>query len=205
MCNYDKLDIKSVCFLGYDENGMVANACKRACSSQSTFKGDFEGCDYSYGWLYDPAVDVKLVYLNDKAYNPNKKLYCFESYIDMLSFISMQKQQGIDYSQNTYLSCASATKYPTVLATVDRLGYHDVVICFDNDMAGHELGEKLKNNLLEKGVKVEFQFSKEKDWNEELKGMYEKGGIKDRKEEAAAKLKKQPVQKNVQKKEITRQ
>ena len=35
--------------------------------------------------------------------------------------------------------------------------------------------------------------------------MYEKGGIKDRKEEAAAKLKKQPVQKNVQKKEITRQ
>lgn len=201
---YDKFDMKSVCFLGYDENGMIATACRRACLSNSTFKGDLEGCDYSYGWLYDPAVDVKLVYLNDKAYDPNKKLYCFESYIDMLSFISIQKQQGIDYSQNAYLSCASATKYPTVLATVDRLGYHDVVICFDNDKAGHDLGEELKNNLLERGVEVDFQYSKEKDWNEEIKVIHEKRGIKDRKEEAVAKLKKQPIQKKVQKKEITR-
>lgn len=178
---FDMVERKSVVFLGYDEHGMVASACKRACSTSSTFKGEYPGSDYSYGWLHDPCVVACNAYAQNQSYDFNKQLFCFESYIDMISFMSLLKMQNSDYTKYAYLSCGSATKYPTVLATQEHYGYKNVTICFDNDEAGHKFSDRLKTELENKGVTVSLCISKEKDWNNELKlkvDMYEEKSIK---------------------------
>ena len=165
---YNNIETKSVVFIGHDEIGMVATACKRVCNSNSTFKGEYSGSDYSYGWLHDPNVISCNAYLETQNYDSSKKLVCFESYIDMLSFMTILKQQGSDYTKYAYLSCGSATKYLTVMAVQERIGYKNVTICFDNDEAGKLFANKLKNELENKGVKTNIYLSKNKDWNSEL-------------------------------------
>lgn len=168
LTDYDKIENKCVVFIGHDEFGMTASACSRACNTSSSFKKEFEGTDYSYGWLHDPNVISCNAYLDTQTYNPDKRLLCFESYIDMLSFMTLLKMQGSDYTKYAYLSCGSATKYRTVTAVQEHLGYKDVTICFDNDTAGQRFTNSLKQELEEKGVCVNICVSKEKDWNAEL-------------------------------------
>lgn len=165
---YDRIETKCVVFIGHDEFGMTASACSRACNASSDFKMEYEGTDYSYGWLHDPEVISCNAYLQDQNYDPDKQLLCFESYIDMMSFMTLLKMQGSDYTKYAYLSCGSATKYHTVSAAQERLGYNDITICFDNDTAGQQFTESLKKELEEKGVHVNVCVSKEKDWNAEL-------------------------------------
>lgn len=160
---------KSVLFIGHNEKGMIATCCKRSTNPESTFKTELKGCDYSYGYLIDMDVSPRKAYLsNGNLYKKDKQLFCFESYIDMLSFMTLQKQHNIDISQNAYLSCASATKYKTILSVQERNGYQDIKVCFDNDEAGNRFSKKAKEELEKKGCSVNSLISINKDWNEDL-------------------------------------
>lgn len=168
---------KSALFVGYDEQGMVAAICKRACSPQSKFKQEAAGCDYSYGWLYDPEVDSRMLAYGKEHYNPNKTLICFESEIEKMSYLSLMRLEGKDINQYAYLSTGSANKYKTIIDVVKRNGYKEVLVGYNNDGiridtkidTGKKFADKAIAELREIGVKAERIYPKEdNDWNDML-------------------------------------
>lgn len=153
---------KSVAFIS-KEMGLYSCICRRAISSSSSFKGDFKGCNYDLGWRVFPD-NAKTA-----GISPGAKIYAFEGYIDMLSYRTLAKQQGKDLSNDIFVVCGSVSKYKCVVNAAKEYS-RDVVICFDNDKAGIELGNSLEKELAELGnVKVSKEFSVSKDWNEDLK------------------------------------
>jgi len=151
---------KSVAFMGYNRFGVLSAVAKRSCSANSSFKIELEGCDYTVGWLYPPKNNIL---------DENGKLYCFESYIDMLSYKTFLKQSGLDYEKDCFLSCGSATKYKTILSNVKEYNFKDIVIAFDNDDAGRLYSERASHELIKLGCNVQVHTPKNaKDWNEQL-------------------------------------
>lgn len=165
---------RSCVFLGRDENGHVVAACKRACSANSKFKQECVGNNYDYGWLYDPEVDTVK---GKGRYNPKKPLICFESEIEKMSFMTLLKMKGEDINQYTYLSTGSATKYMSIIKTVERLRYKNVIIAYNDDFgkelnAGQLNAERAKEILrLEHDIEAKILKPEEgiNDWNDELK------------------------------------
>lgn len=161
---------KSVAFVS-KQYGMYSCISRRAITKNSTFKGDFKGCNYDYGWRIFPEPKNGIVLLQ-----PNTKIYAFEGYIDMLSYKTLAKQNGENHSNDIFIVCGSANKYKCIVNAVREYPY-DVVICFDNDKAGKELGDtladKLKDIVKKDGTKIRIskEFSKAKDWNEDLQNL----------------------------------
>ncbi len=54
----------------------------------------------------------------------------------------------IQPDKDIFIVCGSTNKYQCVLNTVNEYR-RDVIVCFDNDNKGHELGGVLKEALLE--------------------------------------------------------
>lgn len=166
---------KSAVFIGYDEQGFPATVCKRACSSQSKFKQEAEGCEYSYGWLYDPEVNARQLAYGKERYNPNKPLLCFESEIEKMSYITLLKLEGKDINQYAYLSTGSANKYKTIIDVAKRVGYKEVLVGYNNDAireeakfdTGKKFADKTVFELQELGIKAErFYPQQDNDWND---------------------------------------
>ena len=157
-------------FLGYNCVGMLSGVNVKSTSSRGGFKGDLSGCNYAYGWRYDPDIKNYKELYQTEFYNTQKPLVCFEGYIDMLAYISTLKEKGIDYHQYAYLTCGSTTKYRSVIATVSMERYSKVICAFDNDEAGDihaiKLCEDLKKECGEEIV-VTRQKSQLKDWDED--------------------------------------
>lgn len=166
---------KGVAFIS-KEMGLYSCISKRGISKGSKFKGDYKGCDYDYGWRLFPTEAKKKGFLP-----PDGKIYCFEGYIDMLSFKTLAKNM-IQPDKDIFIVCGSTNKYQCVLNTVNEYR-RDVIVCFDNDTKGHELGDVLKEALLEtnksndRQIKVGQLFSKGKDWNDDLKAMRKQQSI----------------------------
>lgn len=166
-------------FIGRDENGLYVTACFRAASSTVKFMGDFPGCNYDYGWIYDPEWDQSSLCISDhdSRPDPTKQLLCFESYIEMLSYMTILKQQGFDYRKFSYLSCGSITKSQCIEKTCDRYGYQKVKVMFNNDREqeaagrnpGKEAAERTVQSLKAKGLNAAVILpSVENDWNDTL-------------------------------------
>lgn len=80
---YESADYHNAVFVGYDEHGIARHAHKRGTGSESTYKGNAESCDprYSFHWT-----------------GTDNTLYLFEAPIDMLSFISLHKENWRSHS-----------------------------------------------------------------------------------------------------------
>lgn len=165
---------RSCIFLGRDEAGHVVSGCKRACSPQSKFKQECVGNNYDYGWFYDPEVDT---FKGKGAYNPNKPLICFESEIEKMSFMTLLKMNGKDLNKYCYLSTGSATKYMTIIKTVERLGFKNVIIAYNDDfekiLNTGQLHAKCAQDMLKSKFDIDAKILTPQkginDWNDELK------------------------------------
>lgn len=97
----------------------------------------------------------------------NNKLYVFESPIDMLSYITLHKE---NWHKNSYVALCGLSNRP-VLNMIETYPFlSNVILSLDNDMAGQEASlaiiedlEKLEN------ITVEIKTSTFKDFNEDLK------------------------------------
>ena len=152
------------------EMGKYSCINRRSFTANSSFKGDLSGCNYDYGWRVFPE-DAKT-----KGISPEAKIYCFEGYIDMLSYKTLARMQDKDLSKDIFIVCGSANKYKCVVNAA-REYKKDVVICFDNDTAGKKMGDVLKEKLADiktgdEPITVIKEFSKAKDWNDDLKRLY---------------------------------
>lgn len=147
---YESLPHHNAVFVGYDTEGVPRHAHKRGTGSQSTYKGNAEGCtpEYSFHWN-----------------GTSNKIFLFEAPIDMLSYISMNPYQ---WQTNTYAASCSVADRVLFQCLKDNPNIKEVYICLDNDTAGQTAAKRISNKLFVQGYKTEILTPTHKDWNEDL-------------------------------------
>ena len=147
---YESADYHNAVFVGYDENGIARHAHKRGTGSESTYKGNVESCDprYSFHWT-----------------GTDNTLYLFEAPIDMLSFISLHKD---NWRIHSYAACCGVSDQVLwqMLKDNPNIGY--VYLCLDNDEPGQKANKRISDKLFTQGIPHEILIPTRKDWNENL-------------------------------------
>ena len=147
---YEDAEYHNAVFVGYDENGIARHAHKRGTSSESTYKGNAESCDprYSFHWT-----------------GMDNRLYLFEAPIDMLSFISLHKD---NWRSHSYATCCGVSDQVLwqMLKDNPNIGY--VNLCLDNDEPGQKANKRISDKLFTQRIPHEILIPTRKDWNENL-------------------------------------
>lgn len=149
---------KNAVFVAYDMNNNPKYAFKRSTNTNVNFKGDVPGSDKSFG------IEVK---------GNDNRLYVFESPIDMMSYISITKMGNINFTSNCIALGGVSTKaLDYYLENNENIS--DIIVCTDNDVAGNEAFETIKNKYSNKIDKISRHLPECKDFNEYLVKNYEK-------------------------------
>lgn len=138
-------------FVGLDEKGVPRHAHKRGLYTQGVgFKGNVDGCDprYSFHWIGE-----------------SDRLYVFEAPIDLLSYITLHSQ---NWQQHSYGALCGVGSQAMMWMLEQCPQLRQVLLCLDNDEAGHQASERMKQQLMEKGYTAERFMSQGKDWNDDL-------------------------------------
>lgn len=152
---YEDADHHNAVFVGRDENGTAKHAHMRSTNSWGDpFRLNVEGCDPRYSFHYD---------------GKDGRLYVFEAPIDLLSYISLHPDRWQDHS---YVACCGTSATP-VITCLDRIARpEEVVLCLDNDEAGHKASRRMEEQLTEKySLIIQRETSTHKDWNDDLCAM----------------------------------
>lgn len=151
-------EIHNCVFLGIDKDGIPRHAHKRGTYTLGDgFKGNVDSCDAEYSFHHT---------------GKSNKLFVFEAPIDMLSYISLHKENWQDHS---YVSLCSVADHAMFRMLKDNIQINKIYLCLDNDEEGIQSDWRIRNNLKEQGyTDVSFIRPKYKDWNEILKA---KNGI----------------------------
>lgn len=145
-------NMHNVVFLGTDENGVARHAQKRSTSPLSSFKQNVAGSVAEYSFHHVGTSD---------------RLYVFEAPIDMLAFITMNRNHWSDHS---YVALASTADRAAIQMLRSYPHIKIVYLCLDHDVAGIECGYRIAENIHELGNwPVWRMFPKNKDWDEDLK------------------------------------
>lgn len=155
---YEDSEYHNAVFVGVDENGIARHAHKRGTYSDSGFKGNVDSSnpDYSFHHI-----------------GKSNRLYVFEAPIDMLSYISLHKE---NWKEHSYVSLCSTATYGAMHILKTNPQIDTVVTCLDHDSAGIEGNYRLKEEILRLGAyTVSAEQPRFKDWNEGLKSEH---GIK---------------------------
>ena len=147
---YEDAPYHNVVFLGVDEQGVPRHAQKRSTNSEGkALRLNAAGSDpaYSFHWV---GID--------------NRLFVFEAPIDLLSYISLHQD---DWQCHSYVAlCGTAGHAMMKMLEVGKQ-IEDVVLCLDNDKAGHMAAERLAEGL--EGYSVTWDFPQGKDWNDDLR------------------------------------
>ena len=146
---YESADYHNAVFVGYDEKGVARHAHKRGTGSESTYKGNAESCDprYSFHWT-----------------GKDNTLYLFEAPIDMLSFISLHKENWRSHSYAAACCVGDQVLFQMLKANPN---IDTVCLCMDNDTAGQAANKRISDKLFIQGIKHEILVPEFKDWNED--------------------------------------
>ena len=147
---YEDAKYHNVVFVGTDETGIPRHAHKRSTnSSGKAFRLNVEGCDPRYTFHH---------------MGTDGSLYVFEAPIDMLSYITLHP---VDWQRHSYVACCGTSIQP-VEKMLERMPQLDtVLLCLDNDQAGHAASQRMKTQL-EENYTVEQLTPEHKDWNDDL-------------------------------------
>lgn len=147
---YESADYHNAVFVGFDSNGNAKHAHKRGTGSESSYKGNVSGSqpEYSFHWS-----------------GQSNTLYLFEAPIDMLSFISMQKE---GWRQHSYAASCSVSDRVLFQMLKDNPNIRQVVLCLDSDEPGQTAAKRIADKLFVQGTASEILVPVHKDWNEDL-------------------------------------
>lgn len=142
-------------FVSWKE-GKPVFACKRGTNTEKKFIGDVSGCDYRRGFYIHYGADKTIV---------------IESVIDAMSCMSIFHQQREDYKAYNYMILAGVDKEEALLNQLKSHPVSYLIIALDNDAAGKKAARRIQEKVKEGfGIKeIKEQYSRQKDWNEELK------------------------------------
>ena len=140
-------------FVGRDENGNPKHAHKKSVNSFGiSLRLNVEGSDQGYSFHH---IGV------------SEKLYVFEAPIDVLSFLSLHKE---DWQRHSYVALCGVSEHAMLKMLEIHPHLYKIILCVDHDERGLEAIGRLKEILIEKGYdKVTPHLSNYKDWNEDLK------------------------------------
>jgi len=147
---YESADYHNVVFVGTDADGNPRHAHKRSTASQSGWRQNQAGSEAKFAFHYKGASNT---------------IYVFEAPIDMLSFISLYQK---DWQQHSYVALCGVSSESIMHQLAKNKNLREVVLCLDNDDAGHAATERLSKASSDKGYSVSTLFPDEKDWNDSL-------------------------------------
>lgn len=147
---YESADYHNAVFVGFDSNGNPKHAHKRGTGSESSYKGNVSGSQPEYSFHWSGQSDT---------------LYLFEAPIDMLSFISMQKE---GWRQHSYAASCSVSDRVLFQTLKDNPNIRQVILCLDSDEPGQTAAKRIADKLFVQGTASEILVPVHKDWNEDL-------------------------------------
>lgn len=148
---YEDAKYHNAVFVGRDENGKAVHAHLRSTNSHGKlFRINVEGGDPRYSFHH---------------IGTNGSLLVFEAPIDLMSHISLYPES---WQENSYVACCGTSILP-VLKTLEQMPQaQSVILCLDNDKAGHLACERMTGQLEAQGLEVLRQAPTMKDWNDDL-------------------------------------
>lgn len=147
---YESADYHNAVFVGYDSSGKPRHANKRGTVTNNPYKGNAAGSqpEFSFHW-----------------HGTSDKIYLFEAPIDMLSYISMHKE---NWKEHSYAASCSVSDRVLFQCLNDNPNIKNVFLCFDNDEAGQTANKRIADKLNSMNVKSEILIPIHKDWNEDI-------------------------------------
>ena len=147
---YESADYHNAVFVGYDSNGKPRHAHKRGTVTNNPYKGNVAGGqpEFSFHW-----------------YGTSDKIFLFEAPIDMLSYISMCKE---NWKRHSYAASCSVSDKVLFQCLNDNPNIKNVFLCFDNDEAGQTANKRIADKLNSMNIKSEILIPIHKDWNEDI-------------------------------------
>lgn len=137
-------------FCGYDEKGEMKQMHLRSTLPGNRFFMDIDGSDKQYYFRH---------------IGTNSDVYVFEAPIDMLSYITMNKE---NWQESSYvcLGGVAIDALKNILSTNEQIS--KVYMCVDRDDAGDKTVKRIGDELNEMGYEWERILPENKDWNEDL-------------------------------------
>lgn len=150
---YEDKKYHNAVFAGLDEDGVIRHAHKRSTNPYGkSYRGNVESSDSRYPFHYNGT---------------SNKVFVFEAPIDMLSYITLHKDNWQEHSYIA-LNGLGTEGIEHLLDTNKNLRL--ILLCFDHDVAGIEATERVADLLHEKEYyEVGIIQSVNKDFNEDLK------------------------------------
>jgi hypothetical protein len=147
---YESAYYHNAVFVGYDSSGKPRHAHKRGTVTSNPYKGNVAGSqpEFSFHW-----------------HGTSDKIFLFEAPIDMLSYISMHKENWQEYS---YAASCSVSDRVLFQCLKDNPNIKNVFLCFDNDEAGQTANKRIADKLNSMNIKSEILIPTHKDWNEDI-------------------------------------
>ena len=148
---YESADHHNAVFVGRDGQGKVRHLHARGTLTGSHFRQTLPGSEKEYSFHWSGS---------------SGKLYAFEAPIDLLSYISLHPEGWQDH---TYVALCGVSAAPIHRLLEVKPQLEEVILCLDNDEAGHKAARRIAAELLrEWNVTVSAEFPSQKDWNDEL-------------------------------------
>ena len=150
---YEDKEYHNAVFVGTDENDVPRQASKRSTNSYgNSFRITCQGSDTRYSFAH---------------FGESKRLYVFESPIDMMSFLTLYPK---DWQKHSYIAMNGVYENAVLTALKNHSNLREIVLCVDNDEGGIEAVDRLRDILHENGYPNVKRLAPEfKDWNECLK------------------------------------
>lgn len=163
---YETAEHHNAMFVGRDEAGKIRHVHLRGTLTESGFRQTLPGSEKAFSFHWKGV---------------GSKLYVFEAPIDLLSYISLFPE---NWQENSFVALCGVgiTPIEHFLDSCPQLS--EVVLCLDNDGAGHRAAHRIAGQLYREwnGLIVSAHFPNLKDWNEQL--LQERNDIEESTEQA---------------------
>lgn len=150
---YEDKEYHNAVFAGLDEDGVICHAHKRSTNPYGkSYRGNVESSDSRYPFHYNGT---------------SNKVFVFEAPIDMLSYITLHKD---NWQEHSYIALNGLGTEGLMHMLDINKKLRLILLCFDHDVAGIEATERVIDMLHEKEYyEVGIIQSVNKDFNEDLK------------------------------------
>ena len=145
---YEDAAHHNVVFVGRDADGCPRYASSRGIREK--FRQDAAGAEKAFGFAHRGT---------------DKQLLVFEAPIDLLSFLSLYKE---DWQAHSYAAACGVSDQVLWQMMKDNPGIRRVCLCLDHDEPGQAAARRIAEKLKEHGIPSEILVPIQKDWNEDL-------------------------------------
>ena len=153
---YEDAERHNAVFVAADEEGVPRGGMKKSTLSDSSFRQTIAGSDTRFAFQHKGS---------------SGRLFVFEAAVDMLSFITLHRENWRDQS---YIALDGLSSKPLLYFLSANTDTAEVCLCLDNDAAGIDGAKRISKQLKERGyTEVCTFFPDEKDWNEALVRSYD--------------------------------